>query len=465
MKNISDRSSYKIWITLDKKVQKEFIHSWKGSPSIKKIIACWDQFDQPQTLWTQCFPNTPFNNSTLTTWLSSLKKALERYLTHQYLDEHSLYSQLFFIRKLKEVGGPELLRPALERMEQNLRETEQRDTQFYRICYLFCIEKQEILLRHFGKKVSLSADILQYKTYMDHLEYMEWAIQVLNDTKLSKVNEEKEKNLKVNHKKVNEIRRQNQDLQNPLLEVFLHFYDLLQSPDYDTEKLEQILLAKLNLTNKTRYANFHLLILNHSIQKAITDPSIKTLQSICNFTPNGIEKGFFTNNQPLDTTIYLTLIRAGMFAAQNEQMETWANRYLPLIPERDQKAAILFTNLCRAYKEKDYASVIALEHHPDMKNVSANFFANVKFILLESYLFLENLDKGDKLIRNIRLWINRNKLLKENQKNKLRERLSLIQSFIQCWNTPREKEFWEKLSASKLSYQHRYFFLEYQQKR
>lgn len=457
MKSIKKRDSYFLWNSINKKSQEDILRKWKGSPGAKQILLNWQEYESPQLLWQNTFPNREFKYGTLRTWISEIKKYLEIYISSIHFNTHEIDRHLIILESIQQKASRVFLKRYLQRMDKILQDSKRRDAKHFRRLYQFYQLKHQIYLQRLGQRKSFVKALIKHQTHASYLEFMELTLQTINDRKISK---DKESEADINAHKINEIRSSNYAADNPLLRIYIQFYDLLSGKDVDPDQIMRLVLNQTHLADQATFTNFFLLLLNHMISLTRTEAGPEPFLSICSFLPEGIEKGYFDLNGYLDSTTFLILMRAGALVASEEKLQQWKNNFLSKIQEEELKITSAYADFCIAYSRKSFQELVDRRQFITSHEITPGLFMTFKFWVLESSLFTKEIEVSEKEIKNLDMWLARNKTLQPSVKKLFKEKLKLLRRFFIARNTKREKAFWRKIDQSQLTYSTHYFFNE-----
>lgn len=455
MKNISRRDAYHLWSCLSQDEQKNMVQNWAGSPGAKNLLTHWDEYDDPVLLWKACFGEREFKNGSFRIWLTEIKKALEQFLTIRQVEQEGFRSQLLLLERIKSTAPLPFLKKSLEKLERQLLGATRRDARQIRALYEFYLLKQQVSLYRFGERKSFSVRLLDYKIQCDYLEYMELALQVANDKKVAKLSEPE---ASIDPETIKKIQTSPHVETNPLLRIYLIFYDLLMEKELDHKALQSLVLEHTHLADRSTFTNFFLLLLNYTTRRTREETGPESLFAICRFVPEAIEKKYFDVDGYLQQTIFLILMRAASLVATSKEIRHWYKSYLPRIRENDREAAKVYAEAFIAYHEERFEKVHAKMKIITQKSVPPTLALNYKFILVESSLFLSDLVRAENEMRNIQLWLKRNNSLAPDVIGRVEHRHKLLQEYIHVWGTDAEPSFWEHLDGLELPFTTRYFF-------
>lgn len=458
MRNISDRPAYQVWDTLSAGEKKTFIAAWAGSPGAKTLLTAWEDFEDPRALWIHCFPDRAFSDSGWRTWLSEIKKEIEQFIARIELETESVVSQMLLIQHLKHRAAPELLRKYVDKLEGQLLAAKRRDAPYFQNLYDFYVLKQEICLTKWNERVSYLAQRFQYKRQAEFLTHMDLVLQLVNEQQVyAHTTQERLKETEA----VTHIRKTPEYEQNPLLQIYVLFYDLLMGKLVDVKQLESLVVDSVELADHATFANFFRLLFNESVNRTTTDSSILTLESICFFVPKGISLNFFSTDAYLPLSIFLTLIRAASFTQSAGVVERWIEQFGAQLNESEQGFARSYARAFAAYPRGEYQFVIDLEPHIVRKNLAPKLFLNFKFLVLECFLLMDDIDQAEKRTRNIELWIKRNKEEIKGKESEVKKRLVALKKYIFALGSAAEPSVRAEIQSSDLPYAHRYVFQQH----
>ncbi|MEO0898963.1 MAG: hypothetical protein AAFY71_21305 [Bacteroidota bacterium] len=458
MKNISDRKANQLWNTLNEREKKEFEEAWVANPSQKKIVGSWEKFSTPETLWEHCFPDSAFNDGNFRTWLSGITTSLEDYLSYLRFTVDPFHKQLYFIRRIKKETPVPLLTSYLEQTDRQFSQSPRCDADFLQLKHQFLKEKQEISVTRLNQRKSFSAEINSCRTEAEYVEYLSWALNVLND---SQIHKEKEEGCEIDLIKIRTIFSSPYLHSNPLLKAYSLLYKLLVGESIQPGQIEKILADHPDMAEDRITGDFYRLLFNYSIRTSIKDKGPGTLQSICAFVPKGIDHQYFSPQNHLPSIVYLSLMRAGCFVYSPHQLKKWKQAYLPQLHPDNAEFGEKFSELCIAYAGEEFEKISQEFPSKISSKIPRGFWTKYKIMLIESHFFAGDLDRAEKGIESLNRWLRRNTELPSSMRNVIFEKLTLVSMLLKTWRTPKESEFKEALRKSKLPFAHTLFFNQY----
>ncbi|MEM9987836.1 MAG: hypothetical protein AAF804_22320, partial [Bacteroidota bacterium] len=188
----------------------------------------------------------------------------------------------------------------------------------------------------------------------------------------------------------------------PLLQLYLAFYDAIRNPHPSHQRLAQSFVDYQDQIEPSYQKNFFRLILNFLLRVTWSESRPDLYPAITTYIQESFEQGYGKVDGYVNYHLLTLLVKSYYFQEEIGKGDRAWQRYLPMVPQENQKKTQNYLELLQAYFKQDWPSFDLAWERMELKQYSLARILDCQFMAAQAYLSQAHISKFDNQLRRIR---------------------------------------------------------------
>jgi len=368
---------------------------------------------EKQQLWSEIYPDEPFDDTRFRLLMSYLNRLLERFLLVEQLGEKGLSSKLQLAAVYRNRGLMGHFERNMRAFEREISEQPQRNAQYHSLQRDYFLERHENTI----KLNPTDLESLKILAHHSDVAYLTQRLRLIC-LELAQKNVYRSGEDNPLHRVVIELAEQREWVNLPAIETYRAACKMLQMPEESIyyQIFKEKFTVEEQVFSATEMREFYTFSINHCIRQ--TNRGERSLEhEVLELYQKALAAGYLFENGTLSRFTYHNIVAAALRCGELDWAEQFIPTYNPFLEDSYRDSSLSFNQARLDYARNRYDSVLLLLQKANYRDPLLNLAA--KTLLLKTYFVLEEHDLLQSHLDAMRNYIHRKKVIGYHRNNYL----------------------------------------------